>query len=99
MIPINIGFFLVNYTADRPEPYNAICDLRAGFAVAWIALLRTFGIGAVVYIVAMFVGVNSPRRISYTLLGSFKNLGLAAAVSLALCSGQSERSGSGLHPG
>lgn len=81
VIPINIGFFLVNYTVIGLNHASLFGDIGA---VASIALLRTFGIGAAVYIIAMLAGVSGPRRISYTLLGSFKNLGLAAAVSLVL---------------
>jgi BASS family bile acid:Na+ symporter len=37
-----------------------------------------------VFILARFAGLKSSQAISLTLLGSFKNLGLAAAVSLLL---------------
>lgn len=81
VLPINLGFFLVTYTVvglNRGAPWEVIAP------VAPIALARTFGIGMAVYAVTMLAGIKLPQRISYTLLGSFKNLGLAAAVSLVL---------------
>ena len=51
---------------------------------SWIALARTLGIGAAIYAAALLSGQDRSHAISYTLLGSYKNLGLAAAVSLTL---------------
>ena len=53
-------------------------------AVAAIALARTFAIGLAIYAAALLAGRSGPEAISYTLLGSYKNLGLAASVSLTL---------------
>lgn len=81
VLPINLGFFLVTYTViglNRGAPWEVIAS------VAPIALARTFGIGMAVYAAATLAGAKESRRISYTLFGSFKNLGLAAAVSLVL---------------
>jgi BASS family bile acid:Na+ symporter len=52
--------------------------------VAEISLARTFLIGLIIYGAALATGQSRSRTISYTLLGSFKNMGLAAAVSLLL---------------
>jgi BASS family bile acid:Na+ symporter len=52
--------------------------------VALIAIARTFVIGAGVYLCARLAGVDVQKRISYTLFASFKNLGMATAVSLVL---------------
>lgn len=54
--------------------------------VAWIAIARTFALGSAVFIMARLAGLKGSQAISCTLLGSFKNLGLAAAVSLLLFS-------------
>ncbi len=81
VLPINAGFFLVTYTViglNIGAPWELIGPIGP------IALARTFGIGVVVYLAAALAGAKEPQRISYTLLGSFKNLGLAAAVSLVL---------------
>jgi predicted Na+-dependent transporter len=81
VLPINLGFFLVTYT---------VIGLNQGAlwgnigSVSWIALARTLGIGAAIYAAARLAGSDRSHAISYTLLGSYKNLGLAAAVSLTL---------------
>lgn len=81
VLPINAGFFLVTYTViglNIGAPWELIGP------VGPIALARTFGIGLAVYAAAALAGSKVGHRISYTLLGSFKNLGLAAAVALLL---------------
>jgi len=81
VFPINIGFFLVTYTViglNQATLWNNIESL------APIALARTFGIGIAIYLAAMLAGKSASRRISYTLLGSSKNLGLAAVVAMML---------------
>ena len=81
VLPINLGFFLVTYT---------VIGLNQGAlwgnigSVSWIVLARTLGIGSAIYAAARLAGQDRSHAISYTLLGSYKNLGLAAAVSLAL---------------
>ncbi len=86
VIPINLGFFIVNY---------AVIGLNSGLLygdaggseisrVALIALARTFGIGVCIYLASSAAGISFPRKISHTLFGSYKNLGLAAAVSLVI---------------
>lgn len=80
--PINLGFFLITYTVvglNSQALFGADTSL-----VALIAVARTFVVGAAVYLCARLVGVEEQKRISYTLFASFKNLGMAAAVSLVL---------------
>lgn len=79
--PINLGFFLVTYTVVGLNNEAMFADVTP---VALIAIARTFVIGAAVYLSAMLAGVKVQKRVSYTLLASFKNLGMAAAVSLVL---------------
>jgi BASS family bile acid:Na+ symporter len=81
ILPINLGFFWVTYTVIGLNQGALWGDL--GF-VSWIALARTLGIGLAIYIAARLIGSDRSHAISYTLLGSYKNLGLAAAVSLML---------------
>jgi BASS family bile acid:Na+ symporter len=79
--PINLGFFLVTYTVIGLNS-NSIFGVIP--AVALIAFARTFLIGGAVYIVAKLSGIQAQKRVSYTLFASFKNLGMAAAISLAV---------------
>ncbi|MDD1748703.1 MAG: bile acid:sodium symporter [Methanothrix sp.] len=81
VLPINLGFFLVTYTVIG---LNHATLWQGSAAVAAIVLARTFAIGLAIYAVALLAGQSRSRAISYTLLGSYKNLGLAAAVSLML---------------
>jgi len=81
VLPINLGFFLVTYTVIG---LNHASLWQGTAAVAAIALARTFAIGLAIYIAALLAGQSRSKAISYTLLGSYKNLGLAAAVSLML---------------
>ena len=79
--PINLGFFLVTYTVIGLNTQAIFGDVTA---VALIAFVRTFVIGAVVFSITSLAGEEAEKRVSYTLLASFKNLGMAAAVSLIL---------------
>ena len=79
--PINLGFFLVTYTVLGLNSQAMFVDVNS---VALIAIARTFVIGAAVYLCARLAGVKVQKRISYTLFASFKNLGMAAAVSMVL---------------
>jgi len=81
VLPINLGFFLVTYTVIGLNQGALWTD---GWSVAWISIARTFAVGLAVFILARSAGLKSSQAISLTLLGSFKNLGLAAAVSLLL---------------
>lgn len=81
VLPINLGFFWVTYTVIGLNQGALFGDIGS---VSWIALARTLGIGLSVYIAARLIGSDRSHAISYTLLGSYKNLGLAAAVSMML---------------
>jgi BASS family bile acid:Na+ symporter len=86
VLPINLGFFIVNYAVIglNSSQLSGGLDGREISAVAAIALARTFGIGLAVYLISSKAGISIDRRISHTLFGSYKNLGLAAAVSLVI---------------
>lgn len=81
LLPINLGFFLVTYTVIGLNQGALWSD---GRSVVWISFARTFAVGLAVYVLARSSGLSREHSISFTLLGSFKNLGLAAAVSLLL---------------
>lgn len=81
LIPINLGFFLVTYIVigcNQVDLWNTTA------IVAEISIARTFIIGLLIMGAALATGVGDERAISYGLLGSFKNLGLAATVSILL---------------
>jgi bile acid:Na+ symporter, BASS family len=84
VLPINLGFFVVNYVVIGLNSSVLSGDFGEISGVALIALARTFGIGLAVYFIFLIAGASFPQRISHTLFGSYKNLGLAAAVSLVL---------------
>ena len=81
VLPINMGFFWVTYTLIGLNQGALWGDIGS---VSWIALARTLGIGLAIYTAARLTGQDRPHAISYTLLGSYKNLGLAAVISLTL---------------
>jgi len=83
VLPINLGFFLVTYTVIGMNRDALLAGMGIS-ALAVIAFMRTFAVGGAVYAASLAAGVPPKKRISYTLLGSYKNLGLSAAVSLML---------------
>jgi bile acid:Na+ symporter, BASS family len=78
---INVGFFIITYTVIGLNSGIILKDMED---VALIALTRTIIIGIVVFQLLKFAGMNYERRISYTLFSSYKNLGMAAAISIDL---------------
>ena len=79
--PINAGLFAVTYIVVG---LNSSAITAGVGGVLLVALARTFASGAAVYALSALAGVARPQRIAYTLFGSFKNLGLTAAVALLL---------------
>ena len=81
VLPINLGFFWITYTLIGLNQGALWEDIGS---VSWIVLARTLGIGLAIYTASRLAGLDRSHAISYTLLGSYKNLGLAAAISLTL---------------
>ncbi|VVB71785.1 Uncharacterised protein [uncultured archaeon] len=81
LLPINLGFFCVTYTVVGLNQGALWAEIGS---VAWIALARTFAAGLMVIAASIALGIRREQAISYTLFGSYKNLGLAAAVALML---------------
>lgn len=81
VLPINLGLFIVTYAVVGLNRGDLL--VNAG-ELAAIAFMRTFAIGSAIYLLARAAGSSPEKRISYTLFGSYKNLGLAAAVSVVL---------------
>jgi BASS family bile acid:Na+ symporter len=83
-ILVNLAFFLIIYVVigiNRSTFLSHFDDLAL---VSLIAFFRTFVSGHLVDLFSRFVGTDRERRMSYVLFGSFKNLGLAAAISILL---------------
>ena len=79
--PINLGFFLVTYIVIGLNSNSMFGVIPA---VAIIAFVRTFLVGGAVYLAAKLAGIQLQKRISFTLFASFKNLGMAAAISMTI---------------
>ncbi len=81
---INLCFALILYTVIgiNRRVFFGHPDLL--ILISAIAILRTFVSGHVIDLFSRWLKVDPRRRVSYVLFGSYKNLGLAAAISLLL---------------
>lgn len=81
---INLCFALILYTVIgiNRKVFFGHPDLL--ILVSAIAILRTFVSGHFIDLLSRLLQVDQKRRVSYVLFGSYKNLGLAAAISLLL---------------
>lgn len=83
-ILINLGFALILYLVIGMNRRVFFDHPDLLFLISAIALLRTFVSGHLIDLLSRLLKVEPKRRISYVLFGSYKNLGLAAALSLLL---------------
>ncbi|MFQ6055693.1 MAG: bile acid:sodium symporter family protein, partial [Methanosarcinales archaeon] len=83
---INIGFFIVIYTVIALNRNKLFTDLDILLIPAIIGFLRTFVSGMFLYKLGNILKINPKKNISYTLFGSYKNLGLSATLALLLFS-------------
>lgn len=83
-ILINLGFALILYIVIGMNRRVLFSHPDLLFLISAIALLRTFVSGHLIDLLSRLLKVEPKRRISYVLFGSYKNLGLAAALSLLL---------------
>jgi len=81
---INCAFFLVIFTVIGINRSTFLGHFDILLLVSLIAFLRTFVSGHLIYFVSKITGTDRQRRMSYVLFGSFKNLGLAAAIAIVL---------------
>ena len=81
---VNLAFFLIIYVVIGMNRATFLSHFDELALVSLIAFLRTFVSGHLVDLFSRFVGTDRERRMSYVLFGSFKNLGLAAAISVVL---------------
>ena len=83
-ILVNLAFFLIIYVVIGINRSTFFGHFGVLAAVASVAFLRTFLSGHLVDLLSRLTGIDRNRRMSYVLFGSFKNLGLAAAIAIFL---------------
>ncbi len=83
-ILINLGFFIVLYVVIGLNRDILLHESRILLIVSIIAFMRTFFSGTLVYNISGMLNVPFERKITYTLFGSYKNLGLSATIALIL---------------
>ena len=81
---VNLAFFLIIYAVIGMNRSVFLKHFDILIIVSLIAFLRTFVSGHIVDLFSRLVGTGRERRMSYVLFGSFKNLGLAAAIAIVL---------------
>lgn len=83
-ILINLGFFMVLYVVIGLNRDILLHESRILLIVSIIAFMRTFFSGTLVYKISGMLKVPFERKVTYTLFGAYKNLGLAATIALLL---------------
>ncbi len=81
---VNLAFFLIIYAVIGMNRSVFLKHFDILIIVSLIAFLRTFVSGHIVDLFSRLAGTSRERRMSYVLFGSFKNLGLAAAIAIVL---------------
>ena len=81
---VNLGFFLIIFTVIGMNRSTFLGHFDILILVSSIAFLRTFVSGHLINLFSKLAGADRERRMSYVLFGSFKNLGLAAAIAIVL---------------
>ena len=79
---VNWGFFVVVYTIIGLNRAAFLDPTATLIRVAIISGLGTFGLAYAVFAVAGLAGVKRQDRISYAVMGAWKNYGLAGAIAL-----------------
>lgn len=83
-ILINLGFFIVIYVVIGLNRDILLHESSTLLLVSIIAFMRTFFSGTLVHKIGRMLGIPFERNVTYTLFGSYKNLGLAATIALLL---------------
>ena len=83
-ILVNLAFFLIIYVVIGMNRSTFLSHFDILILVSSIAFLRTFVSGHLIDLFSRLAGTSRERRMSYVLFGSFKNLGLAAAITIVL---------------
>ena len=80
---MNLSFFVL-VTAIAGANRAAFADLGLVLSLSGAAVLRTFGIGLGIAALATLTHRRHDQRVTWTLFGSFKNLGLTALLALSV---------------
>ena len=83
-ILVNLTISLIIYVVIGMNRSTFLSHFDVLVLVSSIAFLRTFVSGHLVDLFSRLVNTDRPRRMSYVLFGSFKNLALTAAVTIVL---------------
>jgi len=81
---VNASFFTLVFALVGANRAVFVQDSALIAALAVGAFLRTWGIGALVYVLSPRLGATPAQRVSDTLFASLKNLGLAALLAFSL---------------
>ena len=81
---VNLAFFLIIYAVIGMNRSVFLKHFDILIIVSLIAFIRTFVSGHIIDLFSRLAGTGRERRMSYVLFGSFKNLGLAAAIAIVL---------------
>ena len=81
---VNLAFFLIIYAVIGMNRSIFLKHFDILIIISSIAFIRTFVSGHIVDLFSRLAGTSRERRMSYVLFGSFKNLGLAAAIAIVL---------------
>jgi len=82
-VGVNLSFFVL-VTAIAGANGAAFADLGLVLSLSGAAVLRTFGIGLGIAALATLTHRRHDQRVTWTLFGSFKNLGLTALLALSV---------------
>ncbi len=83
-ILVNLAFFLAIYVVIGMNRSTFLGHFNVLMLISFMAFLRTFFSGHLLDCLLRMAGVDRERRISYVLFGSYKNLTLAATLSIIL---------------
>jgi BASS family bile acid:Na+ symporter len=83
-ILVNLAVSLIVYVVIGMNRFTFLSHFDVLVLVSSIAFLRTFVSGHLIDLFSRLVNTDRARRMSYVLFGSFKNLALAAAVTIVL---------------
>jgi len=79
---LNWGFFVVVYTIIGLNRGALMTFSPVLLRLGAISFIGTFGLAYTVYLAARFAGATRQKRISYAVMGAWKNYGLAGAIAL-----------------
>jgi bile acid:Na+ symporter, BASS family len=79
---VNWGFFVVVYTIIGLNRTAFLDPSDTLIRVSVVSFVGTFGLAYAIYLLAGALGAGRPYRVSYAVMGAWKNYGLAGAIAL-----------------